>query len=221
MGQQISTIFLSMALIAIITEFSKCQQTIFHWIAFIYFILNNIRYLYGDIRWCEVEGTIRKDSLGVERAIDVHLYIITRLLIVVLALQIKSLNCFMWVFCGGQLFGAIYLLFSAKTIFDKEKDDGDQKLFPIIYHWLCYNLLEVFVAFITALILTTEKDLYLLLPSLKSIDLYTWTLSVSFSLLFFIQITDWIMHHKFLFNPDLGSNVSTRKPNTGIAQPGA
>lgn len=198
-SQQVSIIFLSMALVAALSELQKSPKTVFHWLAFVYFTANNIRYFYGDMRWSELDINLRRDGLGVERALDIHLYVITRLLIVMQALQISNLQNFLWMLMAAQFVGEIYLAFSINLIYDSGKDVGPVKLIPIQWHWFSFNITEMVITGIAAFILKTQSDLQQKFPSLNEIDLYSWTLAIAFTLLFLVQIFDWIMHQEFLF----------------------
>jgi len=201
MGAQITTIFLSMALVTAIRQFASSQQTIFHWLILFYFILNNIRYFYGDIKFSECDNNIKKDVLGFEQVIDVHLYVITRFLIVVLALFIDNIEKFLWIFAGSQIVGVLYLFFTIVVLLDPTKDTNEPKKIPILWHWLWFNVAEIALAVVMVLLLTMESDLKVQFKSLTSVVFKNWVLGIGFGLLFFIQIIDWALHQKFLFAP--------------------
>jgi hypothetical protein len=195
-SQQVTLIFLSMALVAALSEFQKIPKHTLHWVAFLYFVANNIRYFYGDMRWSESDSTLRKDNPGVERAVDVHFYVITRLLVVLQALQINDLQHFLWMLAAAQFVGAIYLVISMNLIYDLSKD---QKLRKVQWHWFWFNVAELATTLVGSLILMAREDICRILPSLGVVDLYAWAVGLVFLILFLIQLLDWTMHQEFLF----------------------
>jgi|SRR5882762_8065491 len=197
-SQQVTLIFLSMALIAALAEFQKIPKHSLHWIAFFYFVANNIRYFYGDMRWAELDTDLRKDNPGVERAVDVHFYVLTRLLVVLQALQIYDLQRFLWMLAAAQFVGAIYLLISIKLIYDAAKDQN-QTLMKIQWDWFWFNIVELGTTLTGCFVLMLRQDLAQMFPSLASVDLYSWTLGIVFLILFLIHLFDWTMHQEFLF----------------------
>jgi hypothetical protein len=117
---------------------------------------------------------------------------------------------------AAQFVGAIYLLISINLIYEPSKD-RDKTLMKIQWHWFWFNIVELTATLIGCFVLMARQDLAHMLPSLGSVDIYSWTLGIVFLILFLIHLFDWTMHQEFLFgSPERVQSVGSRDPPTHV-----
>lgn len=200
MQPNVFPVFLGMSMIAALTSFRSSDMTGYHWCIFIYFVLNRVRYFYGDIQWENMSKEVRKTGVGMERSFGVILMIANLFLGVVIAIFLDDVKLFMWLSAVNLFAGTLYLFWERNTALEKSKDTGVVKVMKVQKHWIIFNIIEFIVFISMAFLFHTANDINHLISTITVIELQWWTFVIGFVILFFLMVLDWTIHHEFLFS---------------------
>lgn len=194
-----STLFLGMALVAALHSFRQTNLSLLDWTVFAYFVFNRFRYFSGSIPWDRAAARCYHSNRGWQRSLAIPLSLTNLFLSVVIAVHINQLLSYLLLSAANLLVATCYLLLERLVFIDPAKDNGEVKLLDIQTDWIRFNLIEMVIFLTAAFVYFADSDIKAILPTLAKAPLVDWTFAVSFLLLFFLMILDWLMHHAFLF----------------------
>jgi len=202
MASNILPVFLSMALLASLMSFRESEQTTVQWLAFVYFVLNRVRYFYSDVPWDRLAAKCRQENLGLEQSLGLLFMVANLFFAVVVAMFIPQLMKYLLFSALNLAIGTVYLVFERFTLLDRSKDTGRVKLFNVQKEWIFFNISEIVIFLSAAFLYHSAFKIteYFKVSTVESFKV--WTICVAFFLLFLIMLIDMSRHREFLFKQE-------------------
>lgn len=202
LDQRITTVFLSMALMAALVSLLTADNlSAFIWLAFIYFVVNKIRYFQGDIKLSDAFHKVSKESTDTEKLFSMFFGSTVLLLFVIVGINVIRLPQY-YLFTAIALLADSLWLWLLITCIDEEKDTGavtGKPIKKVIKSWFIINSVEMLLFIFMAIIEFARKDIQLNYPTLVDANVLDTTIFVFFACLFVILIIDITSNRKFLF----------------------
>jgi len=198
MYERLTTIFVSIAMVAAVETFIASHHTFLDWALLVYFLINSIRYYYGDFRFQECFSAINPKVELTVKAIDFHLYVIARLLIIAAALKLDDAITFCLISIAYQLLSIGHLSFSLSAVCVDKANPQMDRLRLLQSHWIYYSAAEaLFLTAMAVLLRVVAKLAVVLAVDVGTVE--SVGVAIVFTGLGLVILIDWIQNRDLLF----------------------